>query len=966
MRGRRVLLVLALLVPASGLGVVAWLALDHGGAAPSAGDEWAPAPPKRAAAGRRVTGFVRDAAGKPVAGAEVRLVPSAQPFGRCPQLLDGCPCAELEELATGWERELAPLETTRTAADGSFVLGTARPGQRLVAVTSSAAASGKVRRDAETELTVRPAVRRVVNDAGAPIPGALAVALDPLRHVAAVARADARGELLLPAFDSVLVLAEGFVPRRRFEASGDVLLDDPQDDEAVDADRGPRDEPGADGDTSEVPVEADWREATQEFALERGRFVSGVARGADGRPIAGARLAVVAERDALLRCADGVTGADGSWRLGPLPDGAWRLTAESADGARRAAKRLALRVDETDAGLALEEPVDVDVAVVDEADGKPVPGAVVHVRSFSRGERGSTETQEEVTGVVDERGHFAASVAAGELSLKAAHPDYSSPLGPFGVTRPGPAGGRVEELLVLARSIGVRGWVEDAAGTPIADADVRCTIARVGHFRSTGTRSRADGSFFAECAAGRVEVVASAKGFLGVERQVEAPAEGVRLRLSRGGGVRGRVVDRDGAPVEDVSIELRREDGERRYTTTSEDGKFEVLGELDEGAWVAFAEQRGSGPASRRAGLRPWVARSGSARFQVGGGAVPFVEIRLAAAGSISGQVVDASGRGVAGVGVLATAQHVPTTSTGKMPRFLVAMTAMNDHVLGMQVEATTDADGRFSLGGLGSVPYTLLARAPGLREDPRALAVVEPGTTDAVVRVVHDPVVRGVVRDEAGAPLQAFSVESRKLTSADGTFSVTRPLAGEASILVEADGRVPALVDVRLEWDEVRDIGEVRLRSGRSLEVTAVDAVTGHVEKPWFSIGEVPLTYDEKRHLLEGVPLGAFALIVRTTGFVPQTVPVDANATTVRITLERGATVAGRYTGPLREDLGAWLFIAEEKLWSPLGDTGEFSIEHAPAGSGVVRVQDRSGAVLSDAPVTVPVSGMIEVLVGP
>ncbi|MEW6432304.1 MAG: carboxypeptidase-like regulatory domain-containing protein [Myxococcota bacterium] len=963
MRGRGLLAVVAVLVLALGLGVAAWLALD-GGSAPSAGGAAAPAAPKRAPADRHVSGFVRDAMGRPVAGAEVRLLPSPQSLERCAQLLDGCPCAELAALASEWERSLAPLETTRTAADGSFFLATASAGQRLVAVTPSAAASGELRRDAETELELRPARRRVVDAAGAPVPGALVVALDPLRRVAALGRADARGELVLPPFDSVLVLAEGFVPRRRFEASGRPLLPDTPDLDGVDGEGGPDDE-SDDGDVSEGPSAKDWLEARQELELERAKFISGIARGADGRPIAGARLAVLSERAGRLRCADGVTGADGSWRLGPLPGGAWRLLAESADGARRATKRLELRDEETDAGLALEEPVAVDVRVVDEAAGKPVPGAVVQVRSFARGERGTTETLEEVMGLVDERGHFSASLTAGELSLKATHPDYSSPLGPFGVTRPGPAGGRVVELLVLARSIGVRGWVEDPSGAPIADADVRCTYSRVGRFGSESARTGADGAFFVECAAGRVEVLASATGFLPHERQVVAPAEGVRLTLSRGGGVRGRVVDHSGALVRDVSIELRREDDERRYTTTSEDGTFEVLGELDDGAWLAFAEQRGSRPAGERLGMRPWVAQAGSTRFEVRGGGVPFVEIRLDAARTISGQVVDASGRGVAGVGVLATAQYDPTASTGKVPRFLVAMTAMNDHLLGMQVEVTTDANGRFSLGGLGAVPYTLLARAPGLREDPRALAVIEPGTTDAVVRVVRDPVVRGVVCDETGAPLQAFRVESKKLTSADGTFAVTRPLAGDASILVEADGRVPVQVDVRLEWDEVRDLGEVRLRGGRSLEVTAVDAVTGHVEEPWFRIGEVPLAYDEKRHVLEGVPLGAFSLRVVPNGFVPQTVPVDASATTLTIRLERGATVEGHFAGPLVPGQGAWLLVGGEKLWAPVNDKGDFTIEHAPAGSGVVRVEGTGGRVLGDAPVTVPASGRVEVVVG-
>ncbi|HKC13032.1 MAG TPA: carboxypeptidase-like regulatory domain-containing protein, partial [Vicinamibacteria bacterium] len=225
------------------------------------------------------------------------------------------------------------------------------------------------------------------------------------------------------------------------------------------------------------------------------------------------------------------------------------------------------------------------------------------------------------------------------------------------------------ELTVTGRGR-MRGVALDAeSGRPIRDFEVTYTQSRGGAFvMRVGTSGRSgpnqaiafhaeDGAFTLEdVAAGKWDVDVRAEGYQsghagGVVVEDGTTAEGVEVRLSKGGVISGRVMDaRSGRPVRDAAIRAALSGdrprmvfgpgGDERQASSDADGHFELPG-LAAGSYTVTATHPEWSDATEKVELKE--------------GAVA-VDIRMNAGAAIVGVVVGAGQRPVGGASVSLTA----------------------------------------------------------------------------------------------------------------------------------------------------------------------------------------------------------------------------------------------------------------------------------------------------------------------
>ncbi len=210
-------------------------------------------------------------------------------------------------------------------------------------------------------------------------------------------------------------------------------------------------------------------------------------------------------------------------------------------------------------------------------DGAPVedPGSLAHRALASV--------------AADAHGHFACLVpieATIDLRVHAEAPGRA----PAGARQPDVAPGGTWDLgdIRLVRTAAVRGEVVDATGAPVADVEVGFVM--LGHeppalqFRESHTAvTDALGAFAfaAPLAAGEWYVRAERTGALRTPRKVMVPRGGelvVRIEVERPDpalALRGKVVDRDGAPLAGVALSAYGE-GARGSAVSGVDGTFVV------------------------------------------------------------------------------------------------------------------------------------------------------------------------------------------------------------------------------------------------------------------------------------------------------------------------------------------------------------------------------------------------------
>ncbi|MDI3292116.1 carboxypeptidase regulatory-like domain-containing protein [Polyangium sp. 15x6] len=428
-----------------------------------------------------------------------------------------------------------------------------------------------------------------------------------------------------------------------------------------------------------------------------GAFSGRVVEARTGAPIAGATLTF--DQEGVARAV--TSGADGAFLFEPPAPGVYALAMVTAKGFHPFAPAwgespitLIARAGEVVRGLTITlEPERRYEGVVLTPAGEPAPKAEVRILEAPGGEASAGGRF-----VADDTGAFTFS-APDDALLEATHPDHAPARARLDMRAQ--ASGRVTlrlrpkgEAIVLASITGV---VVDAAGAPVPFAGVSARFHRdivrdddlhPGASATTDER----GAFTLEgLDPGTYELTAREGARIARAEGVAAGAEGVTLRLTATGRIRGTVRGGStGTPVASFSVVAARHRGplEREYSASTSffdaTGAYEI-GDLLPGTYAVTAAALGHAP-------------SATVDVTVPAGGEATADLVLRAGGRLHGIVVeDDTEEPIQGARVTIEGQ----LGAGAGPVPVVA-------------DATTDASGRFSLLGLAEGARSVTATAPG------------------------------------------------------------------------------------------------------------------------------------------------------------------------------------------------------------------------------------------------------------
>lgn len=494
----------------------------------------------------------------------------------------------------------------------------------------------------------------------------------------------------------------------------------------------------------------------------RGRTV-----GADGRPRAGARLAVIAAPDwspwALARqvergdtpqpVAIASSGVDGRFEVA-VPAEAIGVPLELVTGrpgdADTRSRHAALGDDEWrelgDVRLAAAFPV--DGLVVDEA-GQPIADATITVWAAD-GEPGSAAAAGDRRIRSDGEGRFRVEhLGAGSYCFAAEAPGHAR----CERDRQHVFDDQPNEIvLTLAPGGAVDGVVVDRDGAPIAGALVAGEAEDPANAARPTARSGPDGRFaLAGLDRGAWLLRAGAADHqTAVVRPVAAGMRGVRIVLPPQAGVRLRVLGADGAAL-------------RRYTVTARPPRDDAGAALRALPPMAIAPQdvrdgaallRGFDDGRWQLEVRaPDHAMTFTDPFELRAGELADVAVALRVGGALVGVAVDDAGEALVGAAVRTQPDGFGDGELGGVFRGLQVWPVS-------EAEAAADANGRFAFRNLTPGDYQLrISPAGGMPSFVRGLVVRDGETTTVpTLRLAGGCAVGGSARpDDDGAAGDVF-----------------------------------------------------------------------------------------------------------------------------------------------------------------------------------------------------------------
>jgi protocatechuate 3,4-dioxygenase beta subunit len=607
------------------------------------------------------------------------------------------------------------------------------------------------------------------------------------------------------------------------------------------------------------------REDLGDLVVATASVISGLVVGPGGQPLEGAVVRADAPRGRIRRSnvlsrtepealIEARSGPDGRFELGGLALGRYDVTA-ALEGLARATA-TAVETGEQDLRLALSSGISVCGRVVDDVTDKPVAGAELEV-GYGK----------PITVTSDARGEFVVRGLAFStlnrpvLRIFARHPDYD-----LFTDFDTPALGRDQDSPVevrMGRSERISGEILDAEGAPVAGARVHVEVIglspdALGYNPAREVRGESgdDGSFTMPAPShlrsmiGDIRFVVVARHTrrgAGRSEPLGLPESGkpwpeVRIVLSRGAELSGKVTDSAGKPIAGAAVRVRPSwqaaaggdstAGERR-SFSKRDGTYTLAG-IEAGPFVATAAALGY--------AAEWVEgrADGEGRIEQ-----HFVLERGAV---IAGRVVDAAGLPVAGAEVVAfPAGSFEGEGFADSSEFSLRMHRL--HGLGAGA-APSRADGSFRIDGLADGRYLVVARREGY-EAAEARGVQAGGVAPDLVLARFSALRGRVLAADTRAPVRAFSVDlvnRKKLAERreegsfhdyriasegevyfedyEGRFTYDGLRPGDYELLVKAEGCVHSRLDVAVRAGEVNEV-EAALERGARIEGVVVDEET-------------------------------------------------------------------------------------------------------------------------------------------
>lgn len=532
--------------------------------------------------------------------------------------------------------------------------------------------------------------------------------------------------------------------------------------------------------------------------------------------------------------------------------------------------------------------------IVTTSAGAPAAGAEVSLQSptsFDRGimiDLGAAAAR----GEADGDGHYRLEgVAEGAQSVAAELSGHQRAVRDLDVQ---PGTNRLD--LRLGEGLRVSGRVVDGAGNPIAGAQVALSSSSSRMFQSGGEEvTGADGAFrFTGLSVGSYRLSASRQGYTPGEQDVqitEGPVDGVELRLNRGGAaITGRILGLDFGELSGVQVNAFKMgdnpgmDGFRQGQVDYE-GQYRVEG-VTPGDWRVMAALADGGRTVRKHVTLP-----------EGGGDVQLdllFESGLTLSGRVTrgGEAVDGATVATMGVGV---------ESGGS---------------------AVTDSTGAFRVEGLKPGQYWLSVShfQRGLQhsqtldlETSREIEIELPvaRVSGRVVDATSGAALAGVVlrAEKAGQPSSFFG--PRAVSDNDGSFVLSGLAAGSHRILASKEGYGRAEKTVELPSDEASVAGiELALEPEAGLVLEVSTAVGG--PPPSLSVallngaGQPIFTQlvepgENGRTRIRDAPAGSWRILVGAQGFATVAQPVTVPSEAVPVVL----SPAARLTVTVRELAG-------------------------------------------------------------
>jgi hypothetical protein len=486
-----------------------------------------------------------------------------------------------------------------------------------------------------------------------------------------------------------------------------------------------------------------------ELILAKGVSLAGSVVDEAGTPLSDVQVTLFHEEHS--RYFELRTGADGRFKVGPLPEGPYSLVA-STPGLLPA--YLSSVIQEEVEEIVLHPPRRISGQVL--SAGQPAPGAKVRVAYTGH----VAET--------DAQGRFSFEPFAPDTYELQAERDGQHALDQVEVTE---EESEVHVTLNLGPPLYVEGTVRDDAGQPIAKAWIGVmSVSNVS--LSQMAHTEADGRYrLGPLPSGTYSFSVEAEGYEDVISQEEPVSEGrgpLDFTLPRLVLVEGIVTDAEGQPLAEVVLQATSV--QRKPVKRAPRRQEEEIGEAVQGAEEAELHDAVSDDKGRFALELP---EPGRYVIEVGADDYLFTRVETDAPATglrlvlhtgarLEGTVVDARGTPLEGVTLVV--KH----GAGEQQR---------------EVEAESDEAGRFSLGGLAPGTYGVQAtydRGGFAHRASRTVQVRGTETVDASLRLETGGSVSGIVVDGQGRPMAdvevwGFTAQEDYLAVSESDASVAR-----------------------------------------------------------------------------------------------------------------------------------------------------------------------------------------------